>query len=105
MVSTSIQEGFAAQARRTPDAVAVSSDEVALTYRELDERANRLAHRLLQSGVGPQDPVAVLMERSPDTVVAILAALKAGAFYLPLHSAYPLERMQQIMDRASSPCC
>ncbi|MFG2714906.1 non-ribosomal peptide synthetase [Streptomyces goshikiensis] len=103
MVSTSIQEGFAAQARRTPDAVAVSSDEVTLTYRELDERANRLAHRLLRSGVGPQDPVAVLMERSPDTVVAILAALKAGAFYLPLHSAYPLERMQQIMDRASSP--
>ncbi|KUN77937.1 thioester reductase [Streptomyces bungoensis] len=103
MGSTSIHERFAAQARRTPDAVAVSAGDLRLTYRQLDERANRLAHRLLQAGVEPGDPVAVLMERSPDVVVAILAALKAGAFYLPLHSAYPLPRMQQIMDRAGSP--
>ncbi|MFF4562716.1 non-ribosomal peptide synthetase [Streptomyces sp. NPDC001435] len=103
MVSTSIHERFAAQARRTPDAVAVSAGDETLTYRQLDERANRLAHRLLGAGVEPQDPVAVLMERSADLVVAILAALKAGAFYLPLHSAYPLPRMQQIMDRAGSP--
>ncbi|MFF4549987.1 non-ribosomal peptide synthetase [Streptomyces sp. NPDC001406] len=103
MVSTSIHERFAAQARRTPDAVAVSAGDETLTYRQLDERANRLAHRLLGAGVEPQDPVAVLMERSADLVVAILATLKAGAFYLPLHSAYPLPRMQQIMDRAGSP--
>lgn len=103
MVSTSIHERFAAQARRTPDAVAVSSGGTALTYRQLDERADRLAGRLLRAGVGPKDPVAVLMERSCDLVVSILATLKAGAFYLPLHSAHPLERMQQIMDRAGSP--
>ncbi|PKW00336.1 amino acid adenylation domain-containing protein [Streptomyces sp. 1222.5] len=103
MVSTSIHERFAAQARRTPDAVAVSAGDAQLTYRQLDERANRLAHRLIEAGVEPRDPVAVLMERSADVVVAILAALKAGAFYLPLHSAYPLPRMQQIMDRAGSP--
>ncbi|MGR6975151.1 non-ribosomal peptide synthetase [Streptomyces cynarae] len=103
MVSTSIHERFAAQARRTPDAVAVSAGYLRLTYRQLDERANRLAHRLLEAGVEPHDPVAVLMERSADVVVAILAALKAGACYLPLHSAYPLQRMQQITDRAGSP--
>ncbi|MGW1764052.1 non-ribosomal peptide synthetase [Streptomyces sp. NPDC002073] len=103
MVSTSIQGRFAEQARRTPDAVAVSADGGRLTYRELDERANRLAHRLIGLGVREQDPVAVLMERSADLVVATLAVLKAGAFYLPLHSAYPLERMQVIVDRAQRP--
>ncbi|MFB7301208.1 non-ribosomal peptide synthetase [Streptomyces rubiginosohelvolus] len=103
MDSTSIHERFAAQARRTPDAVAVSSGAFSLTYRQLDERADRLAARLREAGVGPEDPVAVLMERSCDLVVSILAALKAGAFYLPLHSAHPPERMQEIMDRAGSP--
>lgn len=103
MVSTSIHQRFAAQAQRTPHTVAVSAGDLRLTYRQLDERANRLAHRLTEAGVGPRDPVAVLMERSADVVVAILAALKAGAFYLPLHSAHPLPRMQQIMDRAGSP--
>ena len=103
MVSSSIQGLFAEQARRTPDAVAVSAGEVRLTYRELDERANRLAHRLLALGVGTETPVAVLMERSADLVVAILGVLKAGACYLPVHSAYPLDRMQWIMDRAQVP--
>ncbi|MFK0216430.1 non-ribosomal peptide synthetase [Streptomyces sp. NPDC090298] len=103
LVSTSIHARFAEQARRTPDAVAVSSGDVTLTYRQLDERANRFARGLLQAGVRPGDPVAILMERSPDVVVSMLAALKAGAFYLPLHDAYPLERMQQILDRAGSP--
>ncbi|CAL9623131.1 Tyrocidine synthase 3 (plasmid) [Streptomyces sp. enrichment culture] len=103
MVPTSIHERFAAQVRRTPDAVAVSSSGGELTYRRLDERANRLAHHLLRSGVRPEDPVAVLMERSVDVVVAILAVLKAGACYLPLHSAHPLPRMQRITDLAGSP--
>lgn len=103
MVSTSIHSRFADQARRTPDSVAVSSGSVTLTYRQLDQRANRFARGLLQAGVRPGDPVAVLMERTPDVVVSMLAALKVGAFYLPLHDAYPLERMQQIMDRAGSP--
>ncbi|WP_031498918.1 AMP-binding protein, partial [Streptomyces bicolor] len=70
---------------------------------ELDERANQLAHRLVGLGVGPEAPVAVLMERSVDLVVALLAVLKAGAFYLPLHSGYPLERMRWIVDETSAP--
>jgi len=103
MASTSIQECFAAQVGRTPDAVAVSSGEVRLTYRQLDERANRVAHRLLGLGVRRETPVAVLMERSVDVVVALLAVLKAGGCYLPLHSSYPLERMQWIMDESGGP--
>ena len=99
----SIHACFAVQVRRTPDAVAVSAGHVWLTYRELDERANRLAHRLASLGVRAESPVAVLMERSVDVVVAILAIVKAGGFYLPLHSAYPLERKQWIMDQAGGP--
>jgi amino acid adenylation domain-containing protein len=99
----SIQASFAAQVERTPDAVAVSSGAVRLTYRELDARANRLAHRLLGLGVEPEAPIAILMERSVNVVVAILASLKAGGCYLPLHSAYPVERMQWIMDQAKAP--
>ncbi|MFJ4526692.1 amino acid adenylation domain-containing protein [Streptomyces sp. NPDC088810] len=98
-----MQAAFAAQVLRSPDGVAVRCAGRELSYRELDERANRLAHRLVGSGVGPEAPVAVLMERSVDLVVALLAVLKAGAFYLPLHSGYPLERMQWIVDETSAP--
>jgi amino acid adenylation domain-containing protein len=103
MASVSIQGRFAEQVSRTPDAVAVSSGDLRLTYRELDERANQLAHRLLALGVGPEIPVAVLMQRSVDVVVAILGVVKAGAFYLPLHDSYPLERMQWIVDQSGAP--
>ncbi|MEW2043632.1 condensation domain-containing protein, partial [Streptomyces sp. NPDC005534] len=99
----SVPAAFAAQAGRSPDAVAVRCAGRELSYRELDERANQLAHRLVGLGVGPEAPVAVLMERSVDLVVALLAVLKAGAFYLPLHSGYPLERMQWIVDETSTP--
>ncbi|MER5425520.1 non-ribosomal peptide synthetase [Streptosporangium roseum] len=101
--SSTIHGRFAEQVGRTPDAVAVSSGDVRLTYRELDERANQMAHRLLSLGAGPEVPVAVLMERSVDVVVAILGIVKAGAFYLPVHDAYPLERKQWIMDQSGAP--
>ncbi|MFD3659468.1 non-ribosomal peptide synthetase [Streptomyces sp. NPDC058659] len=103
MTSPSLHGNVAEQARRTPHAIALSSGEYRLTYRELDERANRLAHRLGELGVRAETPVAVLMERSVDVVVAILAVLKAGGCYLPLHSAYPLRRMQSIMDHCAVP--
>jgi amino acid adenylation domain-containing protein len=98
MVSAAIQEVFAVQAERTPDAVAVSGSDSRLTYRELDRRANRLAHRLIGLGVRRDAPVAVRMARSVDLVVATLAVLKAGGCYVPLHDAYPPERMQWIVD-------
>lgn len=99
----SVQERFALQARRTPDAVAIVAGGVTVTYRELDERANALARRLLDLGVRPEDPVMVLLERSVDMVVSILAIVKAGASYLPLHSDYPLQRMQWIADSNGRP--
>jgi amino acid adenylation domain-containing protein len=99
----SIQEHFAAQVAQEPDAVAISADGVRLTYRELDERANQLAHRLIDLGVRRAEPVAVLLERSPELIVAILGVVKAGAVYMPLHSAYPLEHMQRILDDTGRP--
>jgi amino acid adenylation domain-containing protein len=103
MVSASLQEVFAVQVERTPDATAVSGGAVRLTYRELDERANRLAHRLIGLGVTPDAPVAVQLRRSADLVVATLAILKAGGCYVPLHDAYPPERKQWIVDSLGSP--
>jgi pristinamycin I synthase-3/4 len=93
--SASLRDRFAEQVARTPGAVAVSADGVRLTYRELDTRANRLAHQLIAAGVRPESRVAVLQERSVDLVVSTLAVLKAGGAYVPLHTGYPAERMRQ----------
>lgn len=93
---------FAMQAAQAANAVALCSARGEVAYRELNQRANRLAHRLIKSGVAAETPVAILMERSPEMVVATLAVLKAGGAYLPLHPAYPLERMRLIMDEAGA---
>lgn len=100
MAETSIHSSFVAQARRTPDAVAIAAGGTGLTYRELDERANRVAHQLRSLGVALEDPIAIQMGRSADLVVAILGVLKAGGCYLPLHDAYPPDRRQWIADAA-----
>ncbi|MDT7804639.1 MAG: hypothetical protein QOI78_8072 [Actinomycetota bacterium] len=100
MESFVISERFAGQVARTPDAIAVSAGATALTYRELDERANRLAHRLIGLGVRQDDRVAVLLERSIDLVVAILATVKAGGVYVPVHEDYPADRRQWVVDHA-----
>ncbi|MGK5549949.1 AMP-binding protein, partial [Streptomyces sp. URMC 127] len=75
---------FAAQARRTPHATALRDGDLTLSYAELDARANRLAHLLTERGAGPEKLVALLLPRSADLVVAVLAVLKSGAAYLPL---------------------
>lgn len=103
MSDSSLPRRFAEWVACTPDAVAVSSDARTLTYRELDEQAGRLARRLLELGVRPEDPVAVLMERSADVVVAFLGILKAGAAYLPLHDTHPPERLSWIIEQAGAP--
>ncbi|WP_405359025.1 non-ribosomal peptide synthase/polyketide synthase [Kitasatospora sp. NBC_00085] len=96
-VPTSVTARFAAQVTRTPDAVAVSSDERQLTYRELDEESDRLARRLAAAGVRPEDRVALFQERSAGLVVSILAVLKAGAAYVPIDPRYPASRRSHIM--------
>ncbi|WP_218053903.1 non-ribosomal peptide synthetase [Streptomyces rhizosphaericus] len=84
---------FEARAARTPDAVAVMGDGGPLTYRELNERANRLARLLIAAGAGPERFVALALPRTPELVVAVLAVLKSGAAYLPVDPAYPAERI------------
>jgi amino acid adenylation domain-containing protein len=86
------------QAARTPARVAVRTGDGALTYDELDRRANRLARRLQALGVGPDRLVGICLPRGPDLVVAVLATLKAGGAYLPLDPGYPARRLAQMLE-------
>ncbi len=94
---------FGDRVRRTPDAVAVEAGELRWTYRELADRAERLARVLNGHGVGPGMVVPVLMERSADLVAALLAVLRAGGAYLPVHTAYPAARIRTVIAGAASP--
>ncbi|MGW7712674.1 non-ribosomal peptide synthetase, partial [Streptomyces sp. NPDC054771] len=95
--ATTLPDLFEAQVGRTPDAAAVvfgsGTEREALSYAELNARANRLAHLLMAEGVGPEDLVAICLPRSVDLVVSLLAVVKAGAAYLPLDPDYPVERL------------
>ncbi|TWP50722.1 amino acid adenylation domain-containing protein [Lentzea tibetensis] len=96
--ATTIPELFAAQARRTPDNIALTCDGVHLTYAELNARANRLAHLLIEQGAGPERFVALRLPRGLDLVVAILAVLKSGAAYLPIDLSYPPDRVRRMLE-------
>ncbi|MET9970395.1 amino acid adenylation domain-containing protein, partial [Streptomyces sp. NPDC006356] len=91
-------EVFAAQVAATPDALAVVSDEFRLTYAELDARAERVARRLTEQGVGVEDVVALPLTRSVELVVAALAVSRVGAAWLPADPAYPAERLRFMLD-------
>ncbi|MFI6303328.1 non-ribosomal peptide synthase/polyketide synthase [Amycolatopsis thailandensis] len=97
-----VPELFEARARRDPDAVALLSDTETVTYGELDVRANRLANRLRDLGIRPEDRVALLMDRSPALVVAELAILKTGGAYLPLDLRAPAERLRLLLSEAEA---
>ncbi|RKG98938.1 amino acid adenylation domain-containing protein, partial [Corallococcus sp. CA053C] len=84
---------FEAQVARTPDAPAVSTGDTTLSFRELDARANQLAHHLRSLGVGPETRVGLCVERSFDLPIGILAVLKAGGAWVPLDPSYPAERL------------
>ncbi|MGC5024742.1 amino acid adenylation domain-containing protein [Tsukamurella sp. DT100] len=94
-------EEFGAHVAATPDHPAVVCDDEQLTYRELDEAANRIAHRLLADGVRQQDVVAVFAERGLPWYVAVFGVLKAGAVYLPLDPSYPAARLQFLLEDAA----
>ncbi|HLH25147.1 MAG TPA: amino acid adenylation domain-containing protein [Chloroflexota bacterium] len=91
------------QVARTPDAVAVAFEGEGVSYRELDARANRLAHYLQRQGVGPDVLVGLCLERSVEMVVALLGVLKAGGAYLPLDPTYPHDRLAFMLDEAAPP--
>ncbi|MEE4150888.1 syringopeptin non-ribosomal peptide synthetase SypC, partial [Pseudomonas viridiflava] len=93
-----IQGMFEAQVERTPDALAVVHGEERLTYRELNQQANRLAHALRKQGVQPDSRVGICVERGAQMVVGLLAILKAGGGYVPLDPAYPAERIAYMLQ-------
>ncbi|WP_187650924.1 non-ribosomal peptide synthetase, partial [Xenorhabdus indica] len=88
-----IHQCFEQQAERTPQATALEYQEQTLSYAELNARANRLAHQLIELGIEPEQRVAICVARSPAMVVGVLAVLKAGGAYVPLDPAYPGERL------------
>ncbi|MBP2455951.1 amino acid adenylation domain-containing protein [Mycolicibacterium lutetiense] len=101
VVESSIPAVFAGQVVRAPDAVAVSFEGVSLSYRELDEASNRLAHSLSAQGARPGECVALMLERSARAVVAILGVLKSGAAYLPIDPAHPDARVEFMLADAA----
>ncbi|WP_143230278.1 non-ribosomal peptide synthetase, partial [Actinosynnema sp. ALI-1.44] len=94
-----LHEWFEAQADQTPDAIAIRATDGELTYRELDQRANQLAHHLR---TGPEDLVGICLPRTLDLIVALLAVLKTGAAYVPIDPAYPKDRITYILNDANA---
>jgi amino acid adenylation domain-containing protein len=95
-----VHELFESQAATTPDGVAVVFENQQLTYSELNERANQLAHHLRSQGVGPEVLVGLCIERSLDLVIGILGILKAGGAYVPLDADYPMQLLEFMFEDA-----
>jgi amino acid adenylation domain-containing protein len=102
-LDTCLHHLIEAQVDRTPDAIALRYEDARCTYRELDERANQLAHHLRELGVGPDVPVAVCMYRSLELVISLVAILKAGGAYVPLDPDYPRERLTYMLADSGAP--
>ena len=97
-LSRAAQNLIEEQVERTPNAVALTMGQERITYRELNSRSNRLAHFLCSLGAGPGRIVGVYLDRSFDSVVALLAILKCGAIYLPLDPKYPKDRLEFMIE-------
>ena len=102
-VQGTVHERFAAMASQQPQATALCFGTLRLSYAELDARANGLAHRLREWGVGPDVPVGLALERGFDMVVAMLAVLKAGGAYVPLDPADPAQRLAYMLEDSKAP--
>ncbi|WP_330257130.1 amino acid adenylation domain-containing protein [Nocardia sp. NBC_00565] len=96
--------GYRRAVAAAPDAVAVVHDTTAWTYREFDERVNRLARYLIAQGIGPESVVALWMPRSPELVAAMYAVLTAGGAYLPLDRSHPVGRITYVLETAEPVC-
>lgn len=101
---STVQQEFEDQVAKTPDAIAVVLGNRRMTYRDLDQRSNQLAHYLRQEGVHAESLVGVHMERSPQMIVSLLAILKAGGAYVPLDPHQPNDRLRQMIEE-SRPVC
>jgi amino acid adenylation domain-containing protein len=93
-----VQDLFDLQAGKTPEAMAIVFEDRHLTYFELSRRANQLAHYLIAGGVGPEERVALCLERSLETIIGVLAVLKAGGVYIPLDPNYPTDRLSYMLN-------
>ncbi|MFJ4577659.1 amino acid adenylation domain-containing protein, partial [Streptomyces sp. NPDC088846] len=102
--SESVPVIFEAQVAATPDAPAVVFEDTELTYRELNSRANRIAHRLIRMGIGADHVVGLALPRSLDVVIALLGILKTGAAYLPVDIDYPIDRIHFMIEDARPTC-
>jgi amino acid adenylation domain-containing protein len=100
---STIEEQFQQQVDKTPDTVAIIAKDIQLSYRELDERSNRLARHLQSLGVRPDTLVGVAMGRSEALVVSLLAILKAGGAYVPLDPTHPKERLSLVVEDSEMP--
>ncbi|MCG1056113.1 amino acid adenylation domain-containing protein, partial [Mycetohabitans sp. B5] len=103
MPETTLPALFEAQVAKTPDAIALAFEDQTINYAEVNVRANRLAHRLIQQGVKPETPVAILMQRTPERVIATLAVIKAGGAYMPLHEQWPDSRLRSSLTESHAP--
>lgn len=100
--ATTIAALVAERAAASPDNVAVVYEGRQYSYREINEQANRLAYWLIEQGIGTEDRVAVLLEKSPELIITALGILKCGAVYLPVDPAYPSERLSYILNDAEA---
>jgi amino acid adenylation domain-containing protein/non-ribosomal peptide synthase protein (TIGR01720 family) len=94
---------FEEQVRLAPDAVALRYNGQTLTYRELNNRANQLAHYLKDRGVGPEQVAAISLDRSPEVIIAIMGTLKAGGAYVPLDTSLPVQRLALMLEETKAP--
>jgi len=101
--SATISRLFEMQVLRTPDAPALVFEKTTLSYRELNARANRVAHVLQEMGVGPDVPVALCTRRAPELLIGALGILKAGGAYMPMDPSYPAERLAHFLEDSTAP--
>jgi amino acid adenylation domain-containing protein len=104
-LSQNVQQLFEQQAAATPNAIAISEqadDPISLSYGELNAKANQLAHFLMEQGIKPNDKIALELDCTADFIIALVASIKAGACYLPIDTAHPVERRDFIIEQSAS---